>query len=179
HPFLIVSSARCARPGSPSAPTGSSWLARRLAADFTRTVPRHPLGRVQFWGKSFMDSHDLAAARAVPRASARPILRDRRGLIYEPAIGPRLKVLLFVIFGGVAVLGATGAYLVSISLLEWIRAPRVYTTEFSLWMLFVHVFIGVLLTAPFIIFGTFHLATARHRKNRRAVKLGICVFVSG
>jgi tetratricopeptide (TPR) repeat protein len=123
-----------------------------------------------------MDSHDIAAA---PLAPARPVLRDRKGFVYEPAIGPRLKVLLFVIFGGVAVLGATGVYLLSISLLEWARSPRVYTTGFSLWMLFVHVFIGVALTAPFVIFGTVHLSTARHRKNKRAVKLGICVFISG
>src|SRR5207253_5459375 len=99
--------------------------------------------------------------------------------VYEPAIGPRLKVLLFVIFGGVAMLGASGVYLLSISFLEWLRAPRVYATGFSLWMLIVHVFIGVVLAAPFVIFGTIHLATARRRKNKRAVKLGICVFMSG
>src|SRR5262249_37591154 len=123
-----------------------------------------------------MDSHDLAAA---PPAPARPVLRDRKGFVYQPAIGPRLKVLLCIIFGGVALLGATGVYLVSISLLEWARAPQVYTTGFSLWMLFVHVFIGVLLTAPFIMFGTIHLLTARRRKNKRAVSLGIGVFISG
>ena len=51
-----------------------------------------------------MDSHDIAA---VPMAPAQPVLRDRKGFVYEPAIGPRLKVLLFAIFGSVAILGAT------------------------------------------------------------------------
>jgi tetratricopeptide (TPR) repeat protein len=126
-----------------------------------------------------MDSHEIVAAGAGPAAPARPVLRDRKGFVYQPAIGPRLKVLLFIIFGGVAVLGATGVYLLSISFLEWYRSPRVYTTGFSQWVFLLHVFLGVLLAAPFVVFGTYHLVTARHRKNRRAIKLGICVFISG
>src|SRR5439155_1929126 len=130
-------------------------------------------------GNLSMNGHSFGASSAVPLAPAMPVLRDRRGRVYEPAIGPRLKVLLFIIFGGVAIVGASGVYLLSISFLEWLRAPRVYATGFSLWMLIVHVFIGVVLAAPFVIFGTIHLATARKRKNKRAVRLGICVFMSG
>jgi tetratricopeptide (TPR) repeat protein len=130
-------------------------------------------------GVPSMDSHDLGTAGTVPLAPPRPVLRDRKGFVYEPAIGPKLKVLLFVIFASVAVLGATGVYLLSISALEWYQQPRTYQTGFSLWMLFVHVVVGVAMAVPFIIFGTFHLLTARHRKNRRAVKLGIIVFISG
>src|SRR5262249_57429714 len=129
-----------------------------------------------YFGESIMDSHDLVAA---PMAPARPVLRDRKGFVYEPAIGPRLKVLLLVIFAGVAILGATGVYLLSISLLEWLRSPRVYMTGFSQWVFFVHVFVGVVLTLPFVIFGSYHLLTARHRKNKRAIKLGIGVLISG
>jgi hypothetical protein len=77
----------------------------------------------------------------------------------------------------VSILGATGVYLVSIRLLEWLRSPRTYTTEFTLWMLFAHVLVGLILVAPFLIFGCVHLITARTRKNRRAVKLGIGVFL--
>ena len=51
---------------------------------------------------------------------AKPL--TRRGFVYEPAIGPRLKVLLFAIFASVAFLGATGAYLTSIRVLEWSEA---------------------------------------------------------
>ena len=49
-------------------------------------------------------------------AAAQP-LRDRRGRVYTPAIGPRLKGLLLVILAGVALLGANSVYLASITAL--------------------------------------------------------------
>jgi tetratricopeptide (TPR) repeat protein len=114
------------------------------------------------------------AARPQP---VKPKLRTARGLPYEPAIGPRLKVLLFVIFGSVALLGATGVYLVAIRLLEWWR-HQTYTNQFTLGMFMGHVVLGVLLVAPFLFFGFTHLATARRRPNRVAVKLGIVLFIT-
>jgi tetratricopeptide (TPR) repeat protein len=125
-----------------------------------------------------MDSQNISATVIAP---ARPVLRDRKGFVYEPAIGPRLKVLLFAIFGSVAVLGATGAYLGSISLLEQARPLKdaTYSSGFSLWVLLIHVAVGLLIAVPFVFFGFYHYSTARHRKNKRAVKLGICVFISG
>src|SRR5262249_39644116 len=110
--------------------------------------------------------------------AARPVLRDRRGMVYEPAVGPKLKVLLFGIFALVALLGATGVYLLAIRALEW-RRDQVFTNSFTLSMFIVHVVGGVLLVIPFLLFGGIHLATARHRKNRRAVKLGIILFIAG
>ena len=79
---------------------------------------------------------------STPVAPARPPIRTARGLPYEPAIGPRLKVVLAFIFGCVAVLGATGAYLIAIRLLEWGR-EQTYTNQFTLWMFLAHVFVGV------------------------------------
>ncbi len=105
-------------------------------------------------------------------------LRDAKGQLYEPAVSPRLKILLFFVFACVALLGATGVYLVAIRLLESIRKIT-YTNQFTLWMFLVHVVFGVILVAPFLIFGLSHYATARHRKNRLAVKLGLSLFASG
>jgi tetratricopeptide (TPR) repeat protein len=105
-------------------------------------------------------------------------LRDARGRPYEPAIGPRLKVLLLLIFATFALLAATGGYLAVIRLLEW-AAGRTYTNPFSFWIVILHIGVGVLLIAPFLAFGLTHLVTARHRPNRRAVKLGMLVFASG
>ena len=124
-----------------------------------------------------METFDPAPA---PPAAApgKPVLRSRRGSVYEPAIGPRLKVLLFAIFAMVALLGATGAYLVAIRVLEWTRGLR-YENQFSIGMFMVHVVFGVLLVVPFLIFGFTHLASARHRPNRLAVKLGISLFITG
>lgn len=107
-----------------------------------------------------------------------PKLRDALGRPYEPAVSPRLKILLFYTFASVAVLGATGAYLVAIRLLEWAKR-NTYTNQFTLWMFLVHVVVGVILVAPFLLFGFSHYATARHRKNRLAVKLGLTLFVIG
>jgi tetratricopeptide (TPR) repeat protein len=144
----------------------------------SRFIPRR-FGAFISYGVPIMESHDVAAAGAVSLKPAVPKLRDRKGFVYEPAIGPRLKVLLFVIFASVALLGATGVYLLSISALEWYQQQRTYQTGFSLWMLFTHVLVGVVMLVPFVVFGSIHLMTARHRKNRRAVKLGIIVFISG
>jgi tetratricopeptide (TPR) repeat protein len=108
---------------------------------------------------------------------AKPLLRTTRGLPYEPAIGPRLKILLSIIFISVALLGATGVYLVTIRLLEW-RRGLTYTNQFTLGMFMVHVVLGVLLVAPFLYFGLTHLVTARKRPNRVAVRLGISLFIT-
>jgi tetratricopeptide (TPR) repeat protein len=112
------------------------------------------------------------------QAPARPPLLDARGRRYEPAVGPRLKVLLFVIFAATAVLGTTGIYLLSIDLLEWWRRQS-YTSPFTLWMFVVHVVVGVAITLPFLFFGVAHYLGSRHRRNRRAIRLGLLLFFAG
>src|SRR5215469_14098379 len=111
-------------------------------------------------------------------AGGRKVLRDVRGRPYEPAIGPRLKILLFLVFAATALLGVTGVYLLSIRLLET-ASTRTYTNQFTLQMFVAHILVGLAIILPFFAFGCTHLLTARKRKNRRAVKLGISVFVSG
>jgi hypothetical protein len=117
-----------------------------------------------------MDTPAVAPPPAAPRRP-RPV--------YVPAIGPKLRVLLFVVFGLFAVLGATGVYLAAVTALNYARAPQSYTTVFSLWVFLAHSAIGVLGTLPFLAFGAYHWATARTRPNRVAVRLGILVFLSG
>jgi tetratricopeptide (TPR) repeat protein len=104
-------------------------------------------------------------------------LRDIQGRPYEPAVSPALKWLLAFIFAGAAVLGATGVYLGSISLLEKAQ-DAISTNAFTLWMYLVHVLVGILLVLPFLIFGVRHWAGARHRPNRRAVRLGKGLFLT-
>jgi hypothetical protein len=101
-----------------------------------------------------------------------------RGRPYEPAVGPRLRVLLFVIFAATALLGITGVYLVSIRVLEAWRG-QTYTNQFTLWMFITHILVGVVIALPFVAFGLTHYAKSRHRKNRLAVKLGLAVFGCG
>ncbi len=111
-------------------------------------------------------------------AGGRKVLRDVRGRVYEPAIGPRLKILLFVVFAATAILGVTGIYLLSIDILEK-SLDRTYTSQFTLWMFVIHILVGLGIILPFLVFGFTHLLTARKRKNRLAVKLGIALFISG
>ena len=48
-----------------------------------------------------MDTSNPMPAQTVA-GPPRPVLRTKRGFVYEPAIGPRLKVLLLLIFTVVA-----------------------------------------------------------------------------
>ena len=52
-----------------------------------------------------------------PAKAAGPpaMARDRKGRPYTPAVSPRLRVLLVFVFAAVAVLGATGIYLLAIT----------------------------------------------------------------
>jgi tetratricopeptide (TPR) repeat protein len=119
-----------------------------------------------------MDTPSTSAASAPKR------LLNVRGRMYEPAIGPRLKILLFIVFAATAILGVTGIYLLSIDVLERL-SQRTYTNQFTLQMFVIHILVGLAFIAPFLVFGCTHLLTARKRNNRLAVKLGIALFISG
>jgi tetratricopeptide (TPR) repeat protein len=125
-----------------------------------------------------MNSPDADFVQAASPVLAKSKLRTARGRLYEPAIGTRLRILLAVIFASVALLGATGAYLLAIRWLEYFR-ELTYTNQFTLGMFMVHVLLGVFLIIPFLLFGMIHLATARRRPNRVAVRLGIALFTMG
>src|SRR5436309_15163947 len=97
---------------------------------------------------------------------------------YVRAVGPRLRVLLFFIFGLVAVLGANSVYLASITFLEWLRrADGVsYQNYFYQFMFLAHLVLGLLLVLPFIFFGVAHIRNAHDRPNRRAVRVVYLLF---
>ncbi|HEY2953552.1 MAG TPA: tetratricopeptide repeat protein [Verrucomicrobiae bacterium] len=97
---------------------------------------------------------------------------------YVRAVGPRLRVLLFFIFGLVAVLGANSVYLASITFLEWLRrADGVsYQNYFYQFMFLAHLVLGLLLVLPFVSFGVAHIRNAHDRPNRRAVRVGYLLF---
>ena len=96
---------------------------------------------------------------------------------YVPAVGSRLKKLLFFVFGLVALLGANSLYLVSITILEWWK-ELTYQNYFYQVMFLCHLALGLLLIVPFLAFGIIHLVTARKRRNRRAVRVGYALFTT-
>jgi len=95
---------------------------------------------------------------------------------YVPAIGPRLRVLLKIVLAILALEGANSAYLGSITFLEWFT-NEIYQNWLYQWMFLVHLVLGFLFVAPFVVFGSIHMLNTRGRKNRRAVRAGYALFV--
>lgn len=96
---------------------------------------------------------------------------------YVRAVGPRLRVLLYVVFALTALLGANSVYLASITALE-AATGRTYQNFFYQYMFLGHLALGLLLIVPLVLFGTIHLLTARTRRNRRAVRIGYVLFAA-
>ncbi|MGI8602055.1 MAG: multiheme c-type cytochrome [Verrucomicrobiales bacterium] len=102
-------------------------------------------------------------------------LADRRR--YVRAVGPRLHILLGIVFALVALLGANSLYLVSITLLEWFQGLS-YQNYFYQFMFLAHLVLGLLLVVPFIVFGACHIRNAHDRPNRRAVRVGYALLLT-
>ena len=96
---------------------------------------------------------------------------------YVPAVGPRLRKLLFVVFGLFALLAVNSSYLVGITVLEsW--TGRVYQNWFYLSMFLLHLVLGLAIVLPVIAFGAAHIRNTYHRRNRRAVRVGLALFAT-
>src|SRR5262245_49752716 len=108
--------------------------------------------------------------------SARP-MKDRRGRVYTPAVGPRLRPLLWVLLGAFALLGANGVYLASVTALTWWQGTT-QQTPFYMLMIFVHLALGFALIVPFLGFGFAHLATSWNRPNKAAVRYGLILLAA-
>lgn len=97
---------------------------------------------------------------------------------YIPAVGPRLRLLMWVLFAFIAVLGANSVYLVSVTIREW-RTGLTYQNWFYQTMFLGHLALGLLLIAPFLVFAIAHMYNTRKRKNKRAIRVGYALFVTG
>jgi len=124
------------------------------------------------------ESTPLGSPLGIPSAVVvrRPAAQPRP---YVNAIGPRLRILLYLVFAGFAFLAATGIYLAVITVMNRVRPDQLFTTDFTFWMLIAHIVAGAVGTVPFLLFGLVHWWTARRRENRVAVRLGIIVFLLG
>lgn len=91
-------------------------------------------------------------------------------------VGPRLRIVLYVVLALIAVLGANAVYLTAVTALEAFTG-RTYQDYFYQYMFLLHLLLGLMLIVPFLAFGTIHLWLARNRRNRRAVNIGYALFV--
>jgi tetratricopeptide (TPR) repeat protein len=96
---------------------------------------------------------------------------------YVPAVGPRLKQLLLVVFGLFALLAINSVYLSSITVLEWVTGLA-YQNYFYQYMFLAHLVLGAAVVVPVVVFGVLHLRNARTRPNRRAVQVGYALFAA-
>ncbi|PTY07958.1 hypothetical protein DB347_06975 [Opitutaceae bacterium EW11] len=94
---------------------------------------------------------------------------------YVRAIGPRLRLVLFTIFGLFAILSANSLYLGSISFVEYVQGVS-YQGYFYQMMFLAHLVLGLLLILPVLIFGVIHARNSWSRPNRRAVRVGFALF---
>jgi tetratricopeptide (TPR) repeat protein len=90
---------------------------------------------------------------------------------YVRAVGPRLKRLLAVVFGLLALLAVDSIYLVSVT-----AAGTQYQSWFYMIMFLLHLVLGLLLVGPVIAFGAIHIRNAWNRPNRRAIRFGYALF---
>ena len=74
-------------------------------------------------------------------------MKDRRGRAYTPAVGPRLRPLLWILLGGFALLGANGVYLASVTAMTWSTGVT-QQTFFYMLMVGLHLALGFLIV-PF------------------------------
>jgi len=97
---------------------------------------------------------------------------------YVRAVGPRLRWLLYSIFGLFAVLSANSVYLGAITFLEWLQGDpnTTYQNYFYMVMFGGHLVLGLLMVLPVIIFGAVHIKNSHDRPNRRAVRVGYLLF---
>lgn len=94
---------------------------------------------------------------------------------YVRAVGPRLRIFLWTIFGLTALLFVNSAYLAAITFLEWARGLT-YQNYFYQLMFLAHLALGLLLLVPFVVFIAGHLRNTHARPNRRAVRVGYALL---
>jgi tetratricopeptide (TPR) repeat protein len=94
------------------------------------------------------------------------------------SVGPRLRVMLWILFAFVALIVPNSLFMSGITFLNW-RTGVSHEDSFYLWNYFVHIVLGILIVVPFLAFVAFHVKNTWHRKNYRAIRAGYGVFIAG
>ena len=97
---------------------------------------------------------------------------------YVRAIGPRLRIVLNVVWGMLALLGANSAYLATVTFLDWLERSKgvSYQNYFYQIQFLAHLILGVLFVAPFLVFNVVHMMNTWNRPSRKAVYVGYVLF---
>lgn len=95
--------------------------------------------------------------------------------VVRKAIGPRLRIVFNVVLALLALIGANSLYLSGVTALEW-WTGRTYQDYFYIWMILLHIVVGLAIVCPFLVFGILHLRNTKDRKIRRTVNIGYALF---
>jgi tetratricopeptide (TPR) repeat protein len=115
-----------------------------------------------------MSSVPLSAGTVTASPVARRTVR--------PSVGPRLRIVLWTLFGLVALLGANSVYLTAVTALDW-WTGQTFENWFYHWMFLGHLVLGLLIVLPFVVFAVVHVWNTRERKNKRAIRVGWALLV--
>ena len=102
-------------------------------------------------------------------SGAKPARKKKK---YIPAVTPRLRIALFIVFGLFALLAANSVYLFGVTVMQTVDKEHLYQDYFYILMQLVHLLLGFLILVPFIIFISFHFWATRKRKNKTAMRMG-------
>ncbi len=102
---------------------------------------------------------------------------DSRNRATGGVLTPGLRRLLTVVFVLFGLLSINSVYLAAVTVAESLRAETLQN-GFYLGMFLAHLFLGLLLVVPALVFGALHLRRAWGRPNRYAVRAGLGLYVS-
>lgn len=94
----------------------------------------------------------------------------------KAAVGPKLKIVLKIVFVLFALLVINSLYLSGITWLEWLTGKSLQDQTYLV-MFLIHLLLGLLLIIPLIVYGFIHMGNTKHRRNKRAIKAGYALFI--
>ncbi len=113
---------------------------------------------------------------SIPHSADAPAgAAPRQGVI--PSVGSTLRIVLWVMFALVGLLGANSCYLSTVTFIDW-WTGQTYENWFYQYMFLGHLVLGLLLIGPFIGFSAQHIFNTRFRKNKRAIRVGYVLFAA-
>lgn len=95
----------------------------------------------------------------------------------QPAIGPRLRVLLAALLAAAVLLTVNSLYLAGVTWLEWLHDQTYQDFTYQVMFLF-HLILGLAILLPMLVFIVIHMRNTWHRRNRRAVRAGLALGAS-
>ncbi len=93
-----------------------------------------------------------------------------------PVVTPALRRLLAVVLVLFGLLAVNSLYLIGISATESLTGRSLQTPGY-LYMFLAHLGLGLLITAPALVFGALHMRRASQRQNRYAVRAGMALYL--